>query len=140
MNLQKEVREWFLNFVETNPKTSQGLKEAMVGSQRMFLDQYIIGLTKQINKAIMVQKNRGRKDFKRETVKQIVQDFANVFVYQMESKANERMESDLSRSLRATKEQEKVDMEKTLDGTPSGVFEEYAKDGLTIGETEVKTV
>lgn len=91
-------------------------------------DQYrnfITGLTNQLIKSAMLVARRGKvKKLSDSTINSTIDDFTDHFVASFKYDAELRNESDLDRIAREQKVQDYKDMEKTLDGESSGVFEE----------------
>lgn len=137
MSLENDVKKWFIQAIEMNPMTSPELKRAIKSTHGGRLDTYTKALAQEFMKADQVQIKRGKSAFKKDTIKSAVKDFAEVWVRNIENEAKRRIESDISKSIRDQKEQERKDLESTANGKAAGEFEEYIKDGSLIIDEKV---
>lgn len=135
MNLKHDVRKWVFEAVRLSP-APQDLKDVIRNAEKNIgkfprLNTFITNLEREINAAVQVNMFRGKAN-DLETVKGLVYDFTTMFLKNCEAEARRKHESDLARLARDAKSQEVKDMEKTLQGTPSGIFEEG---GVVVDET-----
>lgn len=127
MNYHYDVKRWVFEAVRLS-SAPQELREVIARAEKDLskfprLKTFIDNLTSEVKKAQATLIMRGRT-IKPQTVKGLVYDFTNVFLQNCQTEAKRKYESDMARIVREQKAQELKDMEKTLEGTPSGIFEE----------------
>lgn len=84
----------------------------------------IASLVGELNKAAKVVYKRRKVHLKQETLDDTVKDFVQCLIRSVIFEGDRSVESQAAKTLREEKKQEIQDMENTLDGKPSGVFEE----------------
>lgn len=126
MDYHKKVRRWYREAVRLNRGADPALRDTLLNSLSPppRVETLLTNLENQIKTIQAVRLSKGRKPVAQHVVKDMVFDFVNVFMANMETEAKLRYESDNARILREEKAQELKDMEATLAGKPSGIFEE----------------
>lgn len=124
MDFQYQTREWFRKAVRNNPDIDPALKDKLLHGTHAQVETLIQNLNREIKnaQAILMQKRKKPADPK--TVERFVYDLTDMFCKTIQEKAKRMYESDLAKSERERKAQEIKDMDATLAGKPSGIFEE----------------
>lgn len=123
MDYHHKTKEWFLEAVRLNPRANQNLKDKIVHSGHPRLQTFLDNLDREIKQAQAMLLRKG-KTVKPETIKGFVYDLTDTFLNNLEMQARQMYESDNARLAREAKLQEHKDMESTIAGKPSGIFEE----------------
>lgn len=139
MDFVNLTRAWFYEAVKMDPKCDSELRDVLLRGEHQRnlhpkVEKFLENLDVQIKRA-QDKLWKKRKVVKPETVKGLVYDFTGIFLRNMEAAAKKQYESDIARIERETKIQEHKDMEATLAGKPSGIFEEA---GVIVDETTRK--
>lgn len=139
MDFVNLTRQWFYEAVRMDVKCDPELRDVLLRGENKpgthpKVEEFLGNLDRQIKRA-QDKLWKKRKVVKPETVKGLVYDFAGMFLRNMEEAAKRQYESDIARIVRETKIQEHKDMEATLEGRPSGIFEEA---GVIVDETTRK--
>lgn len=117
------TKEYFLEAVRMNVNSDPALRDKLLNGYHPRVEGFITNLNNEIRKARLKLIRKG-KIITEQTVKGLVYDFTAMFMSNMETEARRRYESDLERVAREAQIQEHKDMDATLDGKPSGIFEE----------------
>lgn len=80
-------------------------------------------LAQEISKAERVVHKRRGKKLKLSTVDETIDDLVKFWVLGLKKKADERIESEISKKQREAELQYQKDLEATADGKPQGIFE-----------------
>lgn len=141
---KEQVRKYFFKAVKELPNLDPALRDALQRcenphfktSQSANVDRFVENLSHHIKHAQKVRMfKKGERPHSVKILKETIYDMVGVFCFQLERNAKLLHESDLAKTAREKKIQEEKDMEKTLSGTPSGVFEEM---GLKFDESRDK--
>lgn len=117
------MKEYFLEAVRMNVNCDPALRDKLIHGSHERVEGFLQRLNEQVRKARAMLLKKG-KIVKEETIKGFVYDLTDLFLKNMMTEARLRYESDLERVAREAKIQETKDMEATLAGKPSGIFEE----------------
>ena len=133
---ESEIRKWFFSAIDRNQNASTELKLSLKKRHQM-VDTYIKTLYREFIKTDAHFRAQNKK-LKPGTYKWFTEEMANNFTVEIEKTATTRIQSDLER-LRIKKEQDdKKDLEKTFEGTPSGDIGGYVEEGsLIIDEAQL---
>lgn len=124
MDFHHNVKKWFRESVRTNPDIDPALRDKLLRGNHPQVQTLVQNLEREIKNAQAVLMQKRRKPADEKTVKGFVYDLTDLFCRGLQEKAKRMYESDLARLERERKEQEVKDMEATLAGKPSGIFEE----------------
>lgn len=84
----------------------------------------IDGLTNELQKAALIVEKRRGKPLKLSSIEMTIDDFTNVLINSVQKEGIIRTESDLDRRIREKKVQDQQDIENTIEGNSTGVYEE----------------
>lgn len=116
--------EWFIEAVRMNVKADPELTNALITKKHPRVESMLNNLYGEIQKACyVIYQRKGRYPLP-QTVKGIVYDFTNTFMYGLELKAKQMYESDLSRIAREQKIADHKELENTDNGQAEGIFAE----------------
>lgn len=122
MDYRPLARQIYQERVKTNHTIPESLRTALKAHER------VPGFIDDLARRIQVCQDRRVKDkgrpFLEATIKATIRDCVDLFFKAVQMKADKMHQSDMSKILEQTKAQEIKDMEATIAGKPSGVFEE----------------
>lgn len=112
--LKKKVREYYHEAVVLHPKASSELKRTLKSNERVpaFIDNLVV----QIERAQEQRLKNGKKVFSDKVIKELVYDFANIFIIGIEEQAKRNYESDLARIARQDAESYRHALDKASKG------------------------
>jgi hypothetical protein len=84
----------------------------------------IDGLTNELQKAARIVETRRGKPLKVSSLELTIDDFTDVLINSVKNEGIIRTESDLDRRIREKKVQDQKDIENTIEGNSTGVYEE----------------
>lgn len=127
------VDRGYLKAVEELKDIPVELKRSLATHERMntFKDNMVKQLT-------LIQERRlklGKKPFAIESINGLIKDMVEVFARNAKTYADNVVKSDIEKYKRLHAEDEKEEMESTLQGNAKGAYEDL---GLKIGETKVE--
>lgn len=125
--VNKAVRQYIKNHKRIPGEMKHSLKKSN------YLDQYIKRLSGELQRAQHLQIERRGKRFKPDTIKSMCAEFTEVFLTGIENAAERKRESEIEKYRRVHAADEVKDMQSTLEGKSSGVFEDM---GLVIPEDQ----
>ena len=131
MEYHSKVKGWFFEAVRTKIDIDPELRDLLLNRTNPKIENFLNHLDQQV-KGAQAKLLRKGKSVKPDTIKGFIFELTDFFIKNLETEAKRRHESDLARLAREAKEQEIKDMESTLAGKPSGIFEEA---GVLIDET-----
>lgn len=131
MDYKAFVRKHYQNAIEKNTWANRELIASLRHHERV--PSFIDNLAVQLKKAQEFRIKSGKPPFKIETIAWSVNEMTEVFLRGIESKANQRAESEIAKYQRKHAMDEANDIEQTLAGNPSG---DYADLDIEIGETQ----
>ena len=138
---KRQIRDFFYMTVENIQGIDPALRDALLATKRSRnaqakgVDTFVENMTREIQKAHAVKIKKAGRPFKQTHVNELLVEMIALFCWQLETEANRRHESDLAKTVRDREQQEIKDMDNTLDGKPSGIFEEM---GVIVNESREK--
>lgn len=132
MDMQKIVRTEFWSTVNA-AQVPDALKQSLKTNERT--NQFIQTLTENLQQAEKTVHKRRGTPLKLDTIKSGIKDLTTAFLANIEMMAERRRESFIAQKAREQAAADKMDLLKTVDGTPSGDFKEM---GIVSKDTEVE--
>lgn len=129
--MQRTVQKAVLEYIEKHQRIPSEMKRSLKRSEHV---RKLIGnLTIQMKAASDLQLRRRGKRFKTKTIVDTVGDFTELFIKGFEGHVERRRESEMQKYIRNHADDDQKDMQKTLEGKSTGIFEDM---GLVIPEDQ----
>lgn len=119
-----QTKIWFHEALRLNFKMDGELRRMLLEDRHPRVNRFLEDLDKKMKEAMDVFFTRKKRYPSQETMKGLVYDLTAVFVRNLEVQAERLHESDIKRAAREAAIQNKKDMDDTLNGKASGIFEE----------------
>lgn len=120
--IQKTVQKSVFDYIEKHSRIPSDMKRSLKRSDHVL--KLIGNVTIQIKAASDLQLKRRGKRFKTQTIKSTVEDITELFIRGFEGHVEQRRESELKKLMRKNIDDQQKDMQATLEGKSSGIFED----------------
>ena len=130
--MMRFVRKTFVE--QVNRMEINGELKASLLRENKFVEQFIKHHAGDIDKYVAHRAAQNRPPIKQSILIETVEDFTKVLVLGVENQATRKQESEIAKYTREHAGDHQKDMDKTLDGNASGVYEDL---GVEIARDEV---
>lgn len=111
-----------------------GFKRSVMEGDRF--PNMIIGLTQQLQEASKIVDERRGYPLKKETILTTVDEFVEALIFSIRHDGEQSVKSDLAKRTERKEREHIEDMENTIAGNPTGVYEELGVEFVTDREEE----
>lgn len=128
---EKKIKKYFDDYVDRKKEINGELRAAVKRAD--MVSEFLRKMSDNLKRADDLQVLRRGKRFRDNTIKSVVEDFANVFLVGFEKIAEQRQMSEIERYKKAHEKDAQKEMDDALAGKNSGAFEDM---GLYIPEEQ----
>lgn len=133
----KLVEDSYKEAIALMPDIPLDLRTALKSHNKIPL--FLHNLAKQLDQTQATRINKSKAKLADQQIKEIVYDYAKIFIQGVVAEANARQQSDVQKHLLAAQEQAKKDLDLTASGKVSGEYEDIFKEGGVI-QTDERSV